>query len=1044
MFKSNKLKKVSNPFKTSSRDKGNEQPKEESHSFSFPFKSSGSKSSDANPSESVPTSKKSTHTSGDSKLFDIRPISVSGLTGKIICMAYDCTQSLLAVATDALEIHLFGQKQIDVTMTLTTGAPIIDLEFVKGIYLVVVDAKDTVTVISLLSKRVLATFFSPSRITCIETDPSVDWLLLGLQSGSIMIYDVDRNQVSDVKIENLQKSYFFPKNKLSPVVSISWNPRDIGTILISYEQVTVTYSLVSGEVIQHFIYELPPYAPGGDFSTGVERARTPKIIQSLYHPNSLHMLTVHEDNSMVFWDVNTGKLIQARTLFDYNIHLTQDGSENPKSTAHAPRIYKVVWVCQKNPEYTYLVVATKPSVPNDTTQGITILDLGGTPLYSVTSYDAMAKYYAHPKQEKLCPLDRQTQCKDFIPIAKSSPYFAGGHNPTCLLILSEDGEIETMLFPSGIITSKASLLPQSLSWARSKTTVCSAVSAPNKLWLGMVSSNTKYDSILQGGVAGKKDLRVQNIRTVLLSGHKNGSVRVWDGAAGDLDDNSVFEVNLARILNRADQLSIEHISFAPDTLELAAATENGDVMLFKYEVNQYFDLQRKNATSDLDLNFSRFSLDGFKDPVIDVRDRSPYNIRQGLMPSTAVHLKKGKVTALENSNIWLCLSIAYQDGTLVLLDRRGPAIIYMDQVRSLTKQQSQYVTCISFAIMQNGEEQYSSILMLCGTNTGELIVNKVLPEQTGRFHVQYGDVIKGNDKGPVLKIESIAKETGYSCDASVIKMQDLAKGIAIPGFIIVTSDSDVRAVKIGKGKVASKSFKYPVACSGLSYVVAYNAKKERKLMSYIMVLLATGDIRALSVPDLKEVMSGHSPTPLNSKFARDSAVLKNGDMFSRTSEYKTVLFSTVIDPNSPQHQTQPEVDSLYNQHLRIPYRPQVNSLQWARGTIMCTTDQLDELLGGPRREPSKYKESEIAKGTLSLKPSEDSKPPGTPQPYKRASRNSGRSSSYGMMKSVSRAVETKLDNLEDQFNDYASAVGQGMNDAMEETGKDFVKGSFGF
>lgn len=95
-----------------------------------------------------------------------------------------------------------------------------------------------------------------------ETDPTLDWVVIGLESGGIMIYDVDRDQMSDIRIENLQKGKFFPREKLSRVVSIQWNPRDIGTLLISYELVTVIYSFLEDDVKQSFIYELEEYAPG--------------------------------------------------------------------------------------------------------------------------------------------------------------------------------------------------------------------------------------------------------------------------------------------------------------------------------------------------------------------------------------------------------------------------------------------------------------------------------------------------------------------------------------------------------------------------------------------------------------------------------------------------------------------------------------------------------------------------------------------------------------------------------------------------------------
>ncbi|CAL9730853.1 lethal(2) giant larvae protein homolog Sro7p [Monosporozyma unispora] len=975
--------------------------------------------------------------STESKVFDATVVSTQGVRGKVISIAYDYTQSLMAVATSTAEVHIFGQKQVETVIRLNTKTVVRTMKFIKGIYLVIVDAREAVMVFSLYSKRMLATVYCPSRITCIESDPSLDWILLGLQSGSIVVYDVDRNQFSGVKIENLQKSQFFTKIPLSPVVSISWNPRDLGSILISYELVTVTYSFVEGVVKNSFIYELPPYAPGGEFSTDVTRARRPKVIQSLYNPNSLHILTVHEDNSLVFWDANTGKLIQARTLYETDVNKVQQNTENKITNPGFPKIFKVKWICQNNPEYTSIVIATKASSPQDKSQGISILDLGGTPLYSVTSYDGMSKFYAHPHQEKLCPIVGKAPLVDIIPIATSSPYFDGGHAASCILVLLENGEMETLLSANGLFTSKASLFPQSLSLSRPHATVTSAVSVPSKIWLGMMSSNSKYDGLLKGGRVMKKSGKVSNMRNALLSGHSNGAVRLWDACANELDESAVFEVNIGRVLNRADNVSIANMSFAPDTLELAVAAENGDVALFKYEVNQFFDPQGKNADKSLDIDFSRFSIEDINEPLIDVRDRSPPNVRQGLMPETVIKLRRGNVTALKNSNIGF-VGIAYSNGDITVIDRRGPAIIYLDNIENMVRKRGYMVTSIEFVVMQYGDDSYSSILMLCGTDCGELIVNKVLPASGGRFCIEHIEVMKTGDHSPITNILSVATETGYSCEATIVKMQALSNGGSIPGKVITVSDHEVRTIKLGFSKDNSKSYRHNIAAAGLSYASYVNSKGERKIKSYVITYLNNGSIKVLNSSDLKEVKSLHSPVPVHSKYVMQSSVLKDGSVFTRSDAYRTILIATVNKYAVPKDDC-----VLYNPNLKIPYRPQVNSLQWARGTVYCTGDQLDEILGGTNRPVSKYQESEIAKGTLALKPSDEKQAEQSEHHYVKPVRHGAKSGGYGVLRGMSRAMETQWDAVETQFNDYATAVGEGMNDAMEQTGKDIVKGSFG-
>lgn len=1049
MFKSSRLKKVSNAFKSSSSasqleenkiDGRNNDSKFLSNTFKSPSSILHSSKSPLSSPKTFSSSFKAAVPSGsESKLFESKVSATQGVKGRIIALAFDFSQSLLAAATNTNEIHIFGKKQIEVVFTLESKASIIEMKFIKGIYLVVIDAKDTVTVLSLLSKTILATMFAPSKITCVESDPSLDWLLLGLQSGSVMIYDVDRNQVSNLKIENLQKSQFFPKEHLSPVVSITWNPRDVGSILISYELVSVVYSFVEQEIKQSFIYELPPYSPGGDFSRNIDRKRTPKTIQSLYHPNSLHILTIHEDNSLVFWDANSGKLIQARSLNETDIHLPQDGTENKSPSLDTPQIHKVFWVTQSNPEYTSLIITSRPSVVGSL-HGITIMDLGGTPLYSITSYDAMSKYYSSPKKEKLCPLINKAPIKSILPIPRSSPYFSGGHDPLFTLVLLEDGEIETLLTTSGLFTSQSSLLPQSLSWARPTATTSHAIAVPKKLWLGMMTTNSGNSSLLQGGTSSKKPLKVHDIRSAIVTGHSNGSVRLWDSALAELEDSSVFEVNLGRILNRGDKLAISDISFGAETLELATSTENGEVVLFKYEVNQYFNANQA-GDNNLDMEFSRFSIDNSKDILINVKNRSPRNIRQGFVPSTVVHARRGKVTALKNSNIGF-VGIAYQDGTIMIIDRRGPAIIFMENLKNIPKLRSTYVTSINFSIMEFGEDGYSSILMLCGTDAGELITNKILPENGGRFCAQYVDSIKSNDNGPIIGIETVAKDTGYNCEATIAKMQDLTKGLRIPGYALVTGNCEIRSVKIGKSKESNKSFKYPIASSGIVYTTSVSNKDDQRIVTYLVAYLVNGGIKVLSVPDLKEVKSLQSPIPIHSRYVMESSVLRNGEIFVRTDQFMSVIIS-ITNKQVSGVQTSDETDTLYNQNLRIPYRPQVNSLQWARGTVYCTSEQLDQILGGERRQDSKYKESAIAKGTLVTKPNEKQDKT-TELHYQKPVRHGARGSRYGMLRDMSRAVETSWDAVEDQFNDAAAAMGQGMNDAMEQTGKDIVRGSFGF
>lgn len=1020
---------------------------------SNPFKSDRSKSAEGSPNNSNSSAAKApkkfsikdiNYGNSYSKLFSVREINRYGLSGKIVTAAFDFTQSLLAVATDAGEVHVYGQQQVEVVFTLDTKVLIKHMKFVKGIYLVVIDSKDVIMIFSLYSKRMLTSVFSPGKISCFESDPSLDWLLIGLQSGITLIYDVDRNQMSNVKIENLQRTRFFPKSHVSPVVSLQWNPRDIGTVLISYELVTVVYSLVEGSIKKEFIYELEPGAPGGDFSINVDKARRPTVKQSLYHPNSLHIMTVHDDNSMVFWDANSGQLVQARTLFETDVHIPRPAIQK-SSMLDTPRITKVAWMCQSNPEYTSILVSTDSRQAG---QSMAMINLGGTPMYSLTSYDNMSKYYANTREQKIFPLTRGSPIVDFYPLARKSPYFGGCHDPGVVLILLDDGEVETMLYPSGFFTYKASLFPQSIAWVRPAATISAATIVPKKLWLGMMSAAKGDDYILKGGLPVKKALRTNDVRCALATGHINGSVRIWDASHGELSSSAVFEMNLSHVLNRSTDIEIDHISFAAETLELTVSTKCGVVVLFKFEVNQFYNPNQEKSERELQMNFRRFSLNDFKEILVDVRDRSPENVRQGFMPVTAVHAQKGKVTAIRNSNVGF-VAIGYQEGTLMVIDRRGPAAIFMGNINDLCLTRGSWITSMELVIMEYGEDGYSSILLLCGTNMGELMTFKILPEAGGRFGVHFMESKKTNGDGPIINIDSFSKTTGRSCQATIPQMQDLKNGALFSGIVVVSGSTDIRSLKVGRSLESRKSFKSQLVASSLSFISHVVAENEVKVATVLVNLLASRDIVILSVPDFKEISSLVTPVASLSQYLQDSSILRNGDVVLRTNKSQASLLSIVNEQATGlnkhyDEKSESATDQLYNPGLKIAYRPQVNSLQWARGTMYCTIDQLDKLLGGEFRPQSKFEESIIAKSTLATKPDEKPGSSGSATDYKRPTRSGTRSSRYGMLKSVSRAVENRFDAIEDSFNDYATAMGEGVNDVVEQTTKDMAKGAFGF
>ncbi|SCU83591.1 LAFA_0D04522g1_1 [Lachancea sp. 'fantastica'] len=981
------------------------------------------------------------------KMFEISEVSRYGLNGTVKAFAFDPVQSLLALATDCGEIHVYGKQQVEVVFTLESKTFVKELRFVKGIFLIAVDSKDSVLVLSLHSKKVLTAFFAPGKISCIETDPSLEWMLIGLQSGTTVIYDIDKDCISPVRLENLQKT-ILPQEHSSGVVSIQWNPRDYGTVLISYKLVTVLYSVVENKIKQQFIYTVPAFAPGGDQSGNLEAPRTPEVTQSMFHPNSLHILTVHRDSSLVFWDANSGELLQARSLFETDVNVARslpDPAQPPVS-----RILQVSWICASNPEYTSLLIAGGTIGEGEECHSLTMIDLGVTPKYSITSYEKMGAYYASPAQQKVFPVPNEASVVKFLPLARASCYFSGNHDPAIILVLLDDGEMETILYPSGNLSYKASLFPQSISWIRPIATKCAATSVPKKLWLGMMSSTYNKDFILKGGAPVRKPLRVHDTRSALATGHKNGSVRIWDASHGELDDSSVFDVSVSHALNKSYGVGINGVSFASETAELSVSTEGGDVVLFKFQANQFFGAEEN--TNETEIKLKRFSLNEVKDLIVDISDRAPRKLREGFMPNCAIHANAGKVLALKNSNVGF-VAIAYENGLLMAVDRRGPAVIYSENVKKITRDRSAVITCIDFSVAEYGDDNYSSILMICGTDVGEALIFKVLPESNGRFMVELIDALKTVDQGPVTAIESISKASGASCSATIASMQGLSKGIPIPAFTMMVGYNDIRLFTAGKSKDTHKIFKFPVATAGLCvFRVPQTVKKEVSFAASIVCLLSNGEIKVLTVPELRELHSTRLPMPAQSKYIKEASILRNGDIVVRVGKCEASLLTVLKETADNLEKFNAEArmsatDTLYNPALRIPCRPQVNSLQWARGSIYVKRGDLDKLFGTDHK-PYKYDESNIANGTISLDPQENvanthqMNPSDTLHAYVAPVRHAARSEAVGTMRYLSRAMENGMDSLEGRFNDYATATGETLSEALEQTGSGIVKGAF--
>jgi syntaxin-binding protein 5 len=255
------------------------------------------------------------------------------------------------------------------------------------------------------------------------------------RAGDIVAYDLDREHITPFKIPNFWRERN-PKSRVLHVVSMAFHPRDIGTLLIGYTEGAVIFSFKQNKPIKFFHYELQPGAPGGGPEVDATRGiRRPNLTHAIWHPTGTFILTAHDDSSLVFWDPRDGRIVQARTLQDTNIDKPGSGSGNfgstPGTYSLKEPIYRVAWCSKENPDDTGVLIAggAPTSLP---TKGLTFFELGQTPNYTTSSWQILSAHFESPKRQRVLPTPPHADVVDFCLIPRSSPHYAGAHDPVAV------------------------------------------------------------------------------------------------------------------------------------------------------------------------------------------------------------------------------------------------------------------------------------------------------------------------------------------------------------------------------------------------------------------------------------------------------------------------------------------------------------------------------------------------------------------------------------------------------------------------------------
>jgi len=575
---------------------------------------------------------------------------------------------------------------------------------------------------------------------------------------------------------------------------------------------------------------------------------------------------------MVIWDTKTGRKILARTLTDTNVDKEGAGATtfgNAGAGDQRSPIAKIAWCANQDPDDTAILVAggTSSLLPM---KGLTLMELGRSPNYATSSWPIIESHFAEPKKQRVLPTPPQVEVVDFCLIPRKSPWFAGAHDPIAVVAILSSGEITTLSFPSGYPIAPNNQLPISMSFLHPFATLLSHCAVDRTRWLGMSENRQAGPKLLNGGSEPLPSLRHHEQRNVILSAHADGTVRLWDAGVDDeIENTKVSQADVSRAVGRLDNVRITHMSLASTSGELAVGTASGELVVFRWARNN--NPGREGPAADVNM----------PGRLTNVTSRVDPSLIEGFQPFTLVNRQNGPCTALCVSDVGF-VAAGFEGGAIVIIDLRGPAIIFDSTTQELLSQadrrrsgpgKSPYATAIQFSVMTLDGESYSSILLHVGTNSGHVITIKILPAQGGRYTVTPAG--STTCAGTVKLIHPQHANSLTAAHARPQAVAGLRDGFKVDGVLIVVTENEARIFRPTSAKGAHKTFDNALCHSAA--VVKY---QERGLA--LLGLFGDGTAKAFSVPGLREITSLRIDGMLDVKRFQDAVVTERGDIIGWT------------------------------------------------------------------------------------------------------------------------------------------------------------------
>jgi syntaxin-binding protein 5 len=756
-------------------------------------------------------------------------------------------------------VYVFGQSAVQVNFSLATPNTGVKFVYLHGPQLLVIDSRYNLTTYSLIGTGVerKAVHTVRGQVACIESDLSLDWFFMGLTDGSIDIWDLDRERLAKFSIPNLYRGRSQSSNlktRILPTVAMALHPKDIGYLLVGYPMGAALFSFKENKAIRYFELEIPAFAKGGDTDPSIiSTTRRPRLTSLAWHPSGTFILTCHEDGCLAFWDAkNEAAPVHVRTIDETYVNIPRGSypsTEHDETFTIREPIVQVAWCSATDPEDTSIVV-TGGQLSNLPQKGMTFLDFGPTPANLIA--ETLSTHFSRPRKQRILPTFSNPLSFSVIP--RTSPFFNGTHEPLALLALLETGEIAAFSLPDCQLLPVAQTLPPALSFVSPPITQFSIALIPQQKWssFGGRNKSSMNRNILLGGAPARRHLRRFDIRNVMLSAHADGVVRLWDASHGEVEANEAFEIDVAGVIHAfAPNMPVDviSVSMAGMTGELAVGTYAGEVAIWRYG--------RRDRDEDFTDEMGNMNLEVKSNKILYSTRHLHFNVNEGFLPLCMVNPQRGAPSIVKMSEVGF-VAIGYDTGYICVVDLRGPAVIFLEDLSNIQSEKDkkdrrklpsgqgvEIATVLEFGIMKLEGDDYSSLVLITGTNRGRLISHALVPTKTGGYALRFDTASSFANDGAIIGVLPIRVQDGVSVIATPAALAGLRDGQITEAGTVIIQEHAIRVL----GGVTNKLEKCEI--------------KDRTLVKGEVVVRETGvaivvvgnnrRITAYSVPNIQRI-----------------------------------------------------------------------------------------------------------------------------------------------------------------------------------------------